>query len=51
MNVLVCPMCDWRALVAGGLSGDDFRHVARRILNMHFDVHVAELDEELDEVC
>lgn len=52
MNALTCPMCSWSALMSGSLDRPEARWAARRVLDMHFDVHVAELAEELeDELC
>lgn len=48
MDILSCPMCHWTALVAGDLRSAEARWVARRVLDMHFDLHVDEFRGELE---
>lgn len=52
MDILSCPMCYWTAAVAGNLrKSEEARWVARRVLDMHFDTHVEEFREELEDAC
>ena len=51
MKALVCSMCDWSALVAMDLDSRDGQWAARRILDMHFDTHVADFRDELTAIA
>lgn len=48
MKVLVCPMCEWNAFFNVPLDTPEGAHAARRVLDMHFNIHCEQFREELE---